>query len=271
LVGDEPRAGAVRAVGTHCSPAAPSQAQQERRPAACTRQESVGSHRVRSAFRNPLGNVASEAVWDVRHDGLAAARRMDQVGGVEEASVRAPQRVGACRKDRFYARLHRRWQRSGSKKGRCTGPNPTDRAKAGSKHHLLVEAHGFPLAELLTAANVHDSRGLFPLVDAIPPVKGPRGRPRFRPKKLHGDKAYTGRRNRLLLRRRGIVPRIARPGIDRGTRLGRYRWVVERTLAWKSQFRRPRIRDDRRDDIHFGLLVLGCCIMLFRALDSRFC
>jgi Transposase DDE domain len=74
---------------------------------------------------------------------------------------------------------------------RLTGPNPTDRGKPGSKYHLLVDRHGVPLAVGLAAANTHDSLLLEPVVDAVPAVKGPRGRsgrPRKRPAKLHGDK-----------------------------------------------------------------------------------
>ncbi|WP_199242838.1 IS5 family transposase [Vitiosangium sp. GDMCC 1.1324] len=153
-------------------------------------------------------------------------------------------------------------------RGVHTGKNPTDRAKAGSKHHLLVDRKGLPLAESLTGANVHDIHELFPLLDAIPDVKQPRGPPRHRPAKLHADKAYSSRRNRQELRRRGIVPRIARPGIESKQRLGRHRWVVERTNDWKNQKRRLRVRDERRDDIYFSLLVLGCCLMLFRRLQT---
>jgi hypothetical protein len=35
---------------------------------------------------------------------------------------------------------------------------------------------------------------------------------------------------------RGIVPRIARRGIESSERLGRFRWVGERTLAWVLAF-----------------------------------
>ncbi|WPB73396.1 IS5 family transposase [Archangium violaceum] len=158
-----------------------------------------------------------------------------------------------------------------SKGGPFTGKNPTDRAKAGSKHHLLVDAKGQPLAESLTGSNVHDTHELFPLLDAVPEVRQPRGRPRHRPGKLHADKAYSSRKNRQGLRRRGVSARIARPGIESKQRLGRHRWVVERTNAWKNQQRRLRVRDERRDDIHFGLLVLGCCLILFRGLNPDFC
>ena len=78
-----------------------------------------------------------------------------------------------------------------------------------------------------SAANVHDSKVLEEAVDAIEPIKGPRGRPRKRPKKLHADKAYDFPRCRQALRKRGITPRIARRGIESSEKLGRYRWVVE--------------------------------------------
>ncbi|QSQ24224.1 IS5 family transposase [Pyxidicoccus parkwayensis] len=155
-----------------------------------------------------------------------------------------------------------------SKGGPFTGKNATDRAKAGSKHHLLVDRSGQPLAESLTGANVHDTHELFPLLDAIPDVKQPWGRPRHRPAKMHGDKAYASRQNRRGLRRRGIAPRMARPGIESKERLGRHRWVAERTHAWKNQLLRLRVRDERWDDIHFGFLVLGCCLILFRGLQT---
>jgi IS5 family transposase len=85
---------------------------------------------------------------------------------------------------------------------------------------------------VLTAANVHDSKVFEELIDAVAPVKHPgRGRLRRRAEKLHADKAYDYPRCREGLRRRGIKSRIARRGKDCNERLGRHRWVVERTLA----------------------------------------
>jgi transposase len=54
--------------------------------------------------------------------------------------------------------------------GADTGPNPTDRGKLGSKHHVLTDAQGVPLAIHATAANVNEVTQLVPLVDAVPPV-----------------------------------------------------------------------------------------------------
>lgn len=67
------------------------------------------------------------------------------------------------------------------KGGAKTEPSPVDRGKTGSKHHLIVEAHGIPLATTLTSGNRNDVTQLIPLIPAIPPVRGKRGRPHRRP------------------------------------------------------------------------------------------
>ncbi|PXW57733.1 DDE family transposase [Methylobacterium sp. B4] len=54
------------------------------------------------------------------------------------------------------------------------------------------------------------------------------------------------------------MPRTVRPGIESSQRLGRHRWVVERTLAWLARFRRLAIRYERRADIHLAFTTLAC-------------
>jgi transposase len=122
---------------------------------------------------------------------------------------------------------------------------------------------------VLTAANVHDSTVFEELVDAIEPIKrSGRGRPRKRPEKLHADKGYDAKKCRKALRKRGIKSRIARKGVESSERLGRYRWVVERTLAWLSRYRRLAVRYERRADIHEALLHLGCTLICLNYLSS---
>jgi hypothetical protein len=157
-------------------------------------------------------------------------------------------------------------QPAGEKRGPETGPKPTDRGKAGSKDHLLVDRHGTPLADWQTAANDHDSQLFEPLIELVEPIKRPRGRPRVRPEKLHADKAYDIPRCHAYLQDRGILDRIARKGIESSTRLGRFRWVAERTIAWIFQFRRLAIRGERRDDIAQALLDIGCALICARLL-----
>ncbi len=87
--------------------------------------------------------------------------------------------------------------------GEKTCPNPTDRRKLGSKHHLLTDAHGIPLAVTLTGANRHDVTQLLPLVEKIPHVRGKVGAPRFRPRQVQGDRAYDSEPHRQTLKKRG--------------------------------------------------------------------
>jgi transposase len=90
--------------------------------------------------------------------------------------------------------------------GRKTGPSPVDRRKCGSKHHVIVEAQGVPLAMTLTAANRNDITQLLWLVDAIPPLPGRRGRPRKRPARIQGDRGYDSEPHRKALKKRGFNP-----------------------------------------------------------------
>jgi transposase len=152
--------------------------------------------------------------------------------------------------------------------GGLTGPNPTDRGKLGSKHHLVADRQGTPLAlPILTASNVPDVVMLLPLVDAIRPVRGGVGRPRHRPDKLHADKGYASRANRQGLRARGIAPRIARKGIESSERLGRHRWAAERSLAWLHRFRRLAVRYDRDPEIHQAMLNVAAVLICWNALQ----
>jgi transposase len=158
--------------------------------------------------------------------------------------------------------------RAGEKGGSETGPSPVDRARNGSKHHLLVDATGIPLAWTLTGGNRNDVTQLIPLLEAVPSVAGLRGRPRRRPGSVVADRGYDHDKYRRLLRERGIRPLIARRETEHGSGLGRVRWVVERTFAHLHNLKRLLVRFERRADMHAALLGLACCLVCFRRLRS---
>jgi transposase len=62
----------------------------------------------------------------------------------------------------------------------------------------------------------------------------------------------------------------ARRGIDRSQRLGRHRWVIERTFAWINRFRRLAVRYERRLDIHYAFTALACSLIRLNAHQGRF-
>jgi len=88
------------------------------------------------------------------------------------------------------------------KGGPATGPSPVDRGKTGSKHHIIVDAHGIPL------------------IEAVPPIRGKRGQPLRRPKHLYADRGYDHETYRDQVRSFEITPHIARRGTEHGSGLG---------------------------------------------------
>ena len=126
---------------------------------------------------------------------------------------------------------------------------------------MISDGNGIPLATILTGANAHDVTQLIPLVDAIPPVRGKPGHPRQRPEAVYADRGYDSEPHRKKLRARAIEPHLAKRGTEHGSGLGIYRWVIERTHAWFHQFRRLRVRYERRDDIHEAFLSIGCILI----------
>lgn len=131
---------------------------------------------------------------------------------------------------------------------------------------MITDGQGIPLAAQLTGANAHDITQLKPLVQAIPALQGQRGRPRRRPERVQGDRGYDSQPHRAWLRALGIQPLLAKRNVPHGSGLGVYRWVVERTLAWLHQFKRLRIRYERRPELHQAFLSLGCALICWRSL-----
>src|SRR5262245_1925253 len=150
--------------------------------------------------------------------------------------------------------------------GEDTGPDPTDRSKSGSKHHVLTDAQGIPLAATVTAANVNEVTQLLPVVDAVPPVAGKPGHPRRRPESLYGDRAYASEPKREELRERKIAAFIPDQRAPHGSGVGVVRWVVERTVSRLPQFRRLRRRLDRLTELQDAFLNLGCALICLRFL-----
>jgi transposase len=107
-----------------------------------------------------------------------------------------------------------------------------------------------------------------PLLQAVPPVRGKRGRPRRRPDVVPGDRGYDHDKYRRPVRDLGVKPLIACRGTEHSSGLGTQRWFVERAFAHLYWFRRLRIRWEIRDDIHEAFLTLGCALICWRRLKS---
>jgi len=143
--------------------------------------------------------------------------------------------------------------------GELTGPNPTDRGKAGTKYHVVASTDGLPLGVVPSAANVHDTR-LFPhLLRLALVVCAAIGR-------LYADAAYDSADNRGLCAREGIQPFIREVGQPHGSGLGSVRCVVEHDCAWLLANKRLDRRHDRLGRVILALLTTACIFVIANRL-----
>jgi transposase len=152
--------------------------------------------------------------------------------------------------------------------GDSTGKNPTDRGRKGTKHTLMVDRKGVPLAIRTAGANASDQKQVIPLVLAFPKVGGKPGRPKETPDELYADRGYDSDSTRWLLAWMGIEPHIARRRTEHGSGLGKVRWVVERTISWLKGLRRMRVRYDRSGIVQEAWNTLAASVICFRILHD---
>lgn len=156
----------------------------------------------------------------------------------------------------------RRFAGQGAFWGGDVGPNPTDRAKNGTKTNLLVDGQGGPLGVMTAPANWHDAKCLEDVLSAIVVE-----RPDLE-EHLLLDKGYDNPSGRAAAEALGYTPHI-RP-ICKETRQrgpGRRkprRWVVERTLAWLRKCRAILVRYNKHARNYLGLLQLACALLWYR-------
>jgi transposase len=127
---------------------------------------------------------------------------------------------------------------------------------------------GIPLAISLTGGNRNDVTQLLPLVDGVGPVRGRPGRPRLRAESLIADRGYDHDKYRRELWARGVEPIIARRATEHGSSPGKLRWVVKRSFGRLHQFRRLRIRWERRPELHEAFMHLACAFICQRFLRA---
>ena len=154
--------------------------------------------------------------------------------------------------------------------GSATGPNPTDRAKSGTKRHLLIDGNGAPLGLHLTGANRHDMKGLATLLTSGLLVPRPKPRPRKR-QHLCLDKAYDYPTIDQLVSSLGYVGHIKRRGQDDHPGIGEplyppRRWKVERSISWLNNMRKLRTRWEKKAENYQALVMLASALLLYRMI-----
>lgn len=150
--------------------------------------------------------------------------------------------------------------------GGARGPNPTDRAKMGTKKSVIVEQDGGPLGAVIAGANVNDNKLLAQTIEAI---VIPRPDAEALPQNLCLDKGYDNPTGEAACAAAGYVPHIRRIGEEKLDSWGQKthparRWVVERTLAWLQKCRALLIRYDKHATNYLGLIQLACALLWYR-------
>ena len=198
---------------------------------------------------------ASGSTLRRRLDDWHASAVLRQVHVVLVRRVRAGCEVAAC--DVVVDSCSVRAKRGGE----LTGPNPTDRGKAGTKYHVAVSTDGIPLAVIPSAANVHDTQ-LFPhLLRLAQVVCAALGR-------VDADAGYDSADNRALCRRDGIQPCIRQVGAPHGSGLGAVRCVVAHGCAWLLANKRLDRRQDRLGRMILALLTAACLFIIAKRISA---
>jgi transposase len=149
-----------------------------------------------------------------------------------------------------------------------------------TKIHQLVDGRGRPLVIAVAPGQSGDSPMLKPLLSHLAVKRPGPGRPRTRPDAVIGDKAYSSRGNRAMLRSRRVKAVIPQPSDQiahrkrRGTAGGRPpgfdpitykdRNVVERSFNDHKQWRGLATRYDKLASVYRGGVVLRAITIWLR-------
>lgn len=148
------------------------------------------------------------------------------------------------------------------------GPNRVDLGKPGTKHTLLVDENGIPLAVKNAGSDRSYPKELLPLIVEFPGIKGKVGRPKELPDVLVAEAGCDNDAARALLKCMGIEPFIRIHGAPHGSHLGKVRWTVERTISWFKGYRRSRFRYDRTQAMIKAWAKLAAVAICFRILNN---
>jgi putative transposase len=135
----------------------------------------------------------------------------------------------------------------------------------GRKHHLLVDMLGLPIANYVTAADIHDTVGARKLLGGLAYFM-----PRL--KKIWADAAYRGQDLAQWCRQQGdgweLEVVVREPG-SKGFQVQPRRWVVERSFAWLGRNRRLAKDHERRVQTSETLIEVAATRLLLRRLAGH--
>jgi transposase len=122
------------------------------------------------------------------------------------------------------------------------------------------------MAFILQPGQAHESKAFEPLMNKGAVKRRQQGRPRQRPRRIAGDKAYSSQRIRRWLRQHGIRVTIPRKANERrrgpfDKELYKLRARVEQLINRLKQFRRIATRYEKRGDNYLGMVTIGAILL----------
>ena len=198
-----------------------------------------------------------EAVYQQTQRWIAA-----EVFGAMVHDLRAMLRLAQGRaSDPSAAVLDSRTLRSTPESGHRGGYDGAKRKK-GSKVHAAVDTLGHLLALRVTPATVQDRAQVGALAEALQEATGESV------ELAYVDRGYTGEEASAAAEAHSIRLEVVKhPGAKKGFVLLPRRWVVERSFAWATRFRRLAKDYERLPETVAGLhFVAFACLFLHRAI-----
>ena len=149
--------------------------------------------------------------------------------------------------------------------GEATGPNPTDRAKKGTKRSLQTEGAGVIIGLTVGPANRNDHKLTQATLESRP-LRPPRGTRQ----NMCLDKGYDYDETREVLEAFDFVAHIRSRGeekveMERNRKRKPRRWVVERAISWMNRFRRLLIRWEKKLENYLALAQFVCAFIAYHA------
>ena len=137
---------------------------------------------------------------------------------------------------------------------------------------VVVDGQGVPLGSAIASASPVEVKLAEETINTIKVPRKGRGRPKTRPKRIIGDKAYDSDSLRIRLGFRGIhliAPhrknrKYGNKQQDRVMERYTRRWKVERTFSWLANFRRLVVRYERSVTVYKALFHIACCSITMR-------
>jgi transposase len=229
-------------------------------------------HGLREVFNGLRWIIRAGAPWRMMPNDLPPWEMVYQQtqrwikAGVFEAMVhdlRALLRLAKGRKEQPTAAIFdSRTLQSSPESGQRAGYDGHKR-KRGSKTHIAVDTLGHLLALYITPANEQDRAQVEQLAEQVQAATGQAVEVAF------VDQGYTGEQPAQDAQAHGLQLEVVKlPEAKKGFVLLPRRWVVERSFAWATRFRRLARDYERLPETLAGLHFLAFAILMLKNFVS---